>query len=165
MQDRERIFAKFRVTHRHQQVVLQLGENFEPRFHSHSLLHSSFALGLSTANHEDLHVFALQRLELLRDDYLNERVCQQNGVKVVQIGFQLVVEADSSQTKVDLFSGADWLFRKDDLLNFHLNLAKDFHVDRVEGLELVKEGLEFEEAEFLYGFRCIGVEDFFDNFN
>ena len=110
-------------------------------------------------------MLSLQRLQLLPNDHFNQRVRQQDGVEVVKVTLEFVVETHCTQAEVDLFASSNGLLRQDDLLDLHLDLAEDFYVDGVEGFEFVEQGLQFEQAQFLDGLWCVGVEDLLNDFN
>lgn len=98
-------------------------------------------------------------------DNIDQGVCKHDGIKVIQVTFEFVVETDCTKREVDFFSSADGLLTKDDLLNLLLDGDENFDVAWVEGLEFVEEGLKFEKAELLDTLGGVSVEDLFDNFD
>ena len=82
MQDLDAIRTDVRIAYRHKQVVLELREDLEPAVH-HT---GAFKLVLvRAADVEDLHMHALERLKLVGNDRVDQRVGEQDEVEVLAI--------------------------------------------------------------------------------
>jgi hypothetical protein len=99
---------------------------------------------------KDLHMVLLQRFKLAMDYNVNQGIREEDLVEVAQVTLQFIVKRQVAQREVDILTRSDRFFRKNDRLNFLINLDQNFNIRSIESLIVVKKGLKLEQAQFLY---------------
>ena len=101
---------------------------------------------VNAAHVKDLHMILLQRFKLAMDYNVNQGIWEEDLVEVAQVTLKFIVERQVTQREVDIFTRSNGFFRKNDGLNFLINLDQNFNIRSVESLIVVEKGLKLEQT-------------------
>ena len=132
MEDHESLGDEVGIANRYKEIVFELAEYLLPILRVLRLLQRIGLWLFAHAEIEDLHLLLGQGVIAVLDDQVNERVCHQHVVEVLEIALQLVIERAVAKTVEDLFTFLDRLVAQNDL--FDLVISLDEYVD-IEGVE------------------------------